>query len=283
MKNPSERGFSLIELLITSAIILIGLLAVLPLLESLSLSNRHLSRKLDQLDDKSSVMVAMTSPQVCSCHLNPALNDAADDDSRMTFDKTDPAAAIEISKIRGGCAADSGDLFAPTIATEGGLVPKSIKVRNFEYTGVGKEWTGTLALAYETPAGDVPYADTEISLRFNVDDSNPAATKIACCSGASPFSCNPPIPTVPATADSGGGGGSITTVYYSLVGFSYPGENVVAGCTSPKIYAELWERSVPYASPTDTGESCQVVGGTPPTYQCYQPVSPERMVWSGCY
>ncbi|MES2963826.1 MAG: hypothetical protein V4760_08040 [Bdellovibrionota bacterium] len=125
MLLKTERGFSIVQALIAMAFVLVALVAIMPMVRSLTQSNETLAAKLQQLDTKNAVVMAFSNSKVCGCQVS------------VTFDSTvfpntplDPLVIAALSSYRPAGGAQSsqpaGQSMSATYDSVSNLVPTNV-------------------------------------------------------------------------------------------------------------------------------------------------------------
>ncbi|MES2963824.1 MAG: prepilin-type N-terminal cleavage/methylation domain-containing protein [Bdellovibrionota bacterium] len=179
-----QRGFTLIEVLISVAVGLIVMFALGRVLLKLAGEGKRLEQKIEQIEIKNIAMTSFLNPDVCGCHLNPSLNFPTDSDAGLVFDSLSPGSAdLAIQALRNGCpsapAASTAYIQANT-ARPSGLKIGAISVKDLNSTSIGKEWLGTVRIGTQSKVGDT-FKDVRFRLRFIVDDTAPSAAFASRC------------------------------------------------------------------------------------------------------
>lgn len=173
-----QSGFSLIETIISTAIGLIVVLAVAQVIIRAKADAESLQRKADQVDQRALTMRVFLNDESCECNLNPSQNTA--DAANLRFQIATPG-TLTLTSLKTKCGPTGTPIATIGEKSHAGLTTTAIEFKNLKATSIGKEWTGDLVLTYATPNGAQPVKPTSIKVRFEVDDTNPAAAFVSSC------------------------------------------------------------------------------------------------------
>ena len=160
----SQRGFSLVEILVGAALIGVVALVSASILTSQTSSIRYVAQKSEVLDIREQMLMALQSPDTCSCQLNPALTTDNSNDSNLIWNSAvvDGSALMNVKSLKAGCALNS-----PVIVQEGQAITPDLSVSRVDFaalrpTGTPGEWQGKWRVSFTTQKERVPIAPLEI-------------------------------------------------------------------------------------------------------------------------
>ncbi len=183
----SQEGLTLISSLI--AVVMIGMTSLS--LVSMQVYQKKkiliLKQKLVHIGLKSFITKVFYSG-ACSCHFDDEINTEAPDGSLfLNMSNTNALESISLESIRTGCHFDGNrNIIVKTnreVDSSGGLVVKSIVVKDLVATGTSDAYSGNLVISYTEPSQKFLLKPISIPLTLSIDTSSgtPEARPIQSC------------------------------------------------------------------------------------------------------
>ncbi|NJL25357.1 MAG: prepilin-type N-terminal cleavage/methylation domain-containing protein [Calothrix sp. SM1_5_4] len=191
MRGPRQgflknRGFTLIEALITMGIIASLALLMASMRDQFLREKRFLSEKITSLETQRFLNSLATDPATCSCQLDSNLNTALADRLKVNTTATPPP-DIDLGVFRSGCdftsttniVVEEGKKIGPPTQA---LNVTKVQITQIRSTGTADQYTAWLTVNMSNDQGHTFH--TRTPLRFNVDSTTPPATRrISGCQG----------------------------------------------------------------------------------------------------
>ncbi|MBX7232680.1 MAG: prepilin-type N-terminal cleavage/methylation domain-containing protein [Bdellovibrionales bacterium] len=258
----NQSGITLVEVLVSSAVMMIILMAFVSMQTNQQTQTKALAEKLEALGLKNLLTQVLADGSTCMRSINSASPNTFDSSSATTI----AAAAISVSQIYAAAtgvatvatvssqaAPDSLSLWVDTSANRG------IQLRDFQ--GSGTSYTANWVIKFDNSKLTHPLSALKVPVVLSVDNSNPRATIITGCGSV----------TAPLS-------GSLLGYCYESNGHTF-GPFVGSNGCQPTLLRAVATCSTP------TGGSCQcpvgkvpVVlasflnnGGSTTTFSCSQP------------
>lgn len=183
MSLRSRSGFSLIEVLITSSIVIVIALSFASLTQSLFKEFKGLSQKADAAEIRNSMILAFANSNVCSWQLlgrvirTSGVTAVTSSSTNLNFD-TLYAGMNTSSRV-------IAKANTPITVAGSSMVVDSIHFKDIFYTGVPNEYVGTFYITFKNESLIRPLKDVTAQVVFLVDPADPAnARGILGCTSA---------------------------------------------------------------------------------------------------
>jgi type II secretory pathway pseudopilin PulG len=227
MQDRFSKGFSLIQILV--AIGLMGLLGYIASTAFVNMSRQtaHMFRKSELVDLRNQLMLSLSNPQTCACHLaadNASRLTEAADSTELDIDSTDMSGAqtINLKALFDSCDPNSKALEVGQ-RTSAGSVIAAIKLINLKPVFPSQTNPAEWRAQWTIELADPLYKPLKIEQRVFLDTTTPAATrKIKACASANLASmqCSGSYANPPTSAPPPPGKG------YAVIGFTPTGEPI---------------------------------------------------------
>ena len=176
------NGFSLIELVVSIAVLGIVTLAVMTMLTNVTSENKFLSQKIDALDFAESLRSEMLNSGNCPCQFSTVVIDA----SSATIPD------VSLPQLTASCTAGAPVIATPSAPLPGsanGLHVASIRFSGIAPTGNPNEFTGTFEVAFDQTVRAMQ--PIKIRQRLSVDPAAPVNAKpVAACQSSAMTNCH---------------------------------------------------------------------------------------------
>ncbi|MCB9026422.1 MAG: type II secretion system protein [Bdellovibrionaceae bacterium] len=182
----SQRGMSLIEVILSASIISIVLFGILSVQLTQNRESRYLSEKLASLEVERLMIGVLTSGNVCKAELtDPAINSLAP----YTLNLGDlNANNIEMTRIHSSSNPSSPILIevgTPASSMNRNLVVSSINVKGFSNTGMPNEYIAEFQISFDSSKLIRPIKNISIRSKIITDTTG----KIIDCNNSSSLTC----------------------------------------------------------------------------------------------
>lgn len=190
-KFYTNKGFTLIEILIASAILLTISMAIGGLIQSNLKSTTYIEKKLNAMDLKTQLVILMSKNEVCTCQLNPSQlaepeGHPLDNRPGLSFNSAviNGSEQLDLKMIKFGCGLNAPPL-AKINATYGtNLEIENISIKNLVPTSQPDEWRGDWTISFKSQNGVMSLKPITVAEVFKVDPASPMGTKtISSCVG----------------------------------------------------------------------------------------------------
>lgn len=174
--SPNSRGFSIIEVLIASAILMVVSYGFMSYVKNVANSQKLLTQKQELIELKNYIQGAFTNSDACTCSLRP---DPMPNPSAFAFDsrQTDGSASITLQRLKEGCGPNSTDIVAvgePMPGTQTQLKVKSLRLTDLRPAGANMEWFGYFEIDFDTGESGMQRKPLRIKQRLLVDNAAPS-------------------------------------------------------------------------------------------------------------
>lgn len=172
MRLSSRSGFSLVEVLITSSIVIVIALSFASLTQSLFKEFKGLSQKADAAEVRNSMILAFANANVCSWQLSGRTIRT----SGVTATNSS-STNLSITSIYAGMNTSSRIIARadqPISISQSSLVVDSIRFKDIFSTGVPNEYVGTFYVTFKNESLVRPIKDITTQVVFLVDPTDPA-------------------------------------------------------------------------------------------------------------
>lgn len=236
----SNKGFSILEILITAAISLMVFLGFASMSAQMNRELKHSNQRADAFEFRNAVSGLLSDLPTCSCQLSQYLT---------LIDMTIPNPIANLTELKSSCTASATVFAAPNqvvIGSNNRLMIDTIELKNIESLGAPDKFRGRLSFSYKSENLLRVIPGFEIEIRFTTDPATALSEKkVKTCD------------FVGGSVGGSGGGGAISG--------SCPEEQFVNGISDNKVLCSGVAiagnvSNVPLIPTKEPGPGCSATG-----------------------